>query len=447
MKPQLWSVSILLSLSVRALADSEPSVRLTGIVALVEADDSPGEPIARSVLQPAVRPVESSEVASSPVSLPPVDAKYALVARGADGQDIEPELDATGESGFWFRGAGGWGWTKGNRLPALATTSPTGTPLDATGVLGVPGTRIQFGDSREDGGLREAVGIEGGWWADDFETFGIEGGWFGFGESSTGFVRGSGGDPLLARPFFNASTGLQDSQLVAFPGVLSGSVSVDTTTDFQGAELLARSQWLSGEGVRVDWLAGYRYLSLDDHLGIRESLVSLAPLSAGTTIGVRDQFRTQNQFHGLTIGFASEIRRSRWSLDLVGKLGLGGNQEGVDIDGRTSITTPGGGTVVAPGGLLAQRTNIGSYRQTEFVIVPELDISVGYQLTRHMRGFVGYQLIYWSDVVRSGDQIDAAVNSTQIPPGILVGPPRPRFQFEETDFWAQSLNVGLEFRF
>ncbi len=351
------------------------------------------------------------------------------------------------ETRVWLRGTGGFGWTKGNRLPALVTTSPPGTPQGLAGVLGSPGTRVVVGNSAVDDGSRTALGLEGGWWADELQMIGLQGGWFGMDESSSSFRHRSGGDPILSRPFLNASTSLQDSELVAFPGVLSGAVTVTTATDFGGAELLARSRWLGGQAVRIDWLAGYRFLSLDDDLEVHEPLESLSPLSAGTLIDVRDRFSTHNQFHGITIGAAAEIRRSRWSMHLLGKIGVGGSHERVEIDGRTSITVPGGGATTAPGGLLAQRTNIGDYSQTEFAIVPELDVSVAYHFTRHLRGFVGYQIIYWSDVARSGDQVDLAVNSTQIPPGVLVGPARPAFRFQETDFWAQSLNLGLEFRF
>ena len=54
-------------------------------------------------------------------------------------------------------------------------------------------------------------------------------------------------------------------------------------------------------------------------------------------------------------------------------------------------------------------------------------------------------------MVRPGEQIDVAVNSTQVPTSVLfgplTGPARPAFNFRQSDFWAQGLNLGLEFRF
>jgi hypothetical protein len=60
---------------------------------------------------------------------------------------------------------------------------------------------------------------------------------------------------------------------------------------------------------------------------------------------------------------------------------------------------------------------------------------------------VGYSLVYWSKVIRAGEQIDLNVNPSQFPPGDLVGAPQPQFRAVTTDFWAQGLNFGLDFRF
>jgi hypothetical protein len=121
----------------------------------------------------------------------------------------------------------------------------------------------------------------------------------------------------------------------------------------------------------------------------------------------------------------------------------------VRISGTTVITEPG----LAPnvqGGLLALPTNIGTYSRDRFSVVPEIGVNVGCQVTNRLRVFAGYTFLYWSNVVRPGDQIDTTINPTQLPsaagPGTLVGPARPAFAFHETGFWAQGINVGVQFR-
>ena len=95
-------------------------------------------------------------------------------------------------------------------------------------------------------------------------------------------------------------------------------------------------------------------------------------------------------------------------------------------------------------------TNIGHYTQDNFAVVPELDLKLGFQFTRHTRLVVGYDVLYWSNVARAGEQIDRTVNSTLLPnSGVLPRRaiwPGPQFTFQETGFWAQGINVGVDCR-
>jgi hypothetical protein len=64
---------------------------------------------------------------------------------------------------------------------------------------------------------------------------------------------------------------------------------------------------------------------------------------------------------------------------------------------------------------------------------------------------VGYTFLYWSQVVRPGNQIDTTVNTTQVPThpefGPLTGPAQPMVPFRTTDFWAQGISLGVEVTF
>ena len=68
-------------------------------------------------------------------------------------------------------------------------------------------------------------------------------------------------------------------------------------------------------------------------------------------------------------------------------------------------------------------------------------------MTDGIRAYVGYTFLYLSNVSRAGSQIDPVVNSSQIPPGTLMGAARPAFIRQDTDFWAKGINFGLEIRF
>ena len=90
------------------------------------------------------------------------------------------------------------------------------------------------------------------------------------------------GSPVLARPFFDTSTGKLNSELTGFPGLATGSVHVHSTTSLLGGEgnllhNLCRSCESGCDSCcspalryRFDLLAGLRYMELREGLGIAE---------------------------------------------------------------------------------------------------------------------------------------------------------------------------------
>ncbi len=104
-----------------------------------------------------------------------------------------------------------------------------------------------------------------------------------------------------------------------------------------------------------------------------------------------------------------------------------------------------------PGGLLALNSNIGRFHKDHFSFVPEIGMNVGYQLNDNIRVFAGYNFLYWTGVLRPGDQIDRALDVTRIPNFPVAAAPvsglHPSVPFKTTDFWATGVNVGIEFRY
>lgn len=357
-------------------------------------------------------------------------------------------------SKVWFRGDYLLWWTKGTELPPLVTTSPAGTPRAEAGVLGEPGTTILFGDGYVNNDSRAGYRLSGGFWLDDIEQYGIAFDYFELRARRTSFVAGGDGDPIIARPFYNVETGLEDSQLVSFPGLISGSVSVDSRDYFQstGAWLTLNLSGadLAQRGYRINLLAGYRYYRYIDSLSIHEDLTVTEldpPGLTGTRIDVLDDFRTENEFNGGEIGFRTEVYSGRWSLGLLTKMAIGNNRQVVTIQGQTTTTIPSLLPVTNPGGLLTAHTNIGRYTDDQFTIIPQLGLELGFRVCNHLRLYTGYDLIYWPHVQTAGSQIDMNVDPRNIPPAQPGGTKFPEPQLVSTDFWAQGLNFGVELRY
>jgi hypothetical protein len=357
------------------------------------------------------------------------------------------KLWVTGEYLLW--------WLRGDRLPPLVTTSPSGTPVTAAGVLGAPGTQVLFGDQRVNGDSRSGGRITAGYWLDHGCTWGIEARFFMLEGLNDSFDAQSPGAPILARPFLHTASGEATSELVAFPGILAGSVAAsDRSRSLLGAEALVRKTLLAKCGnlgqFRFDVLAGYRFLCLDESLSVQENLTSTGTNSlvpAGTRFVVRDEFDTDNVFNGGQFGLAVGLRTGACTLDVIGKVALGATSQSVSINGSTATALPGGPINVFSGGLLALGSNSGRHSETSFSFVPELGVNLGLWVTHHVRLTAGYTLLYWTDIVRPGDQIDLVVNPNLLPPARPGGQPRPAFLDERTSLWAQGLSLGLELRY
>jgi hypothetical protein len=325
---------------------------------------------------------------------------------------------------------------KGDSLPALVTTG-------GTGVLGAAGTSVLFGNSDVNDDGRSGFRIQAGYRFDPSKRTGIDAHFFILGDTSTDFSAASAGAPLLARPFLNATTGLQDALLIASPGLVSGSIAITEESRLLGAGAAYRTELCTScvGGGPVSGVIGYRYLRLRDDL--RFFSFQNAP-GIPAVFTTNEQFSTANDFHGLDLGLTGEILRGPWSLVWLAKLALGGTFTGLDISGST-VTVSGGGTVTSAGGLLALPTNIGSFSESRFAVVPELSARLGYQFTPRLRGYVGYDVLWWTGVVRPGGAIDTTVNPTQLSGGALVGPARPAVRFGSDTYWVQGVSVGLAF--
>ena len=362
---------------------------------------------------------------------------------------------------IWVRGEYLYWFTEGMHVPPLVTTGPS---LSQPGYIGSPGTTILFGGNQVDGAGRSGGRITFGTWLDSCHKVGLEAYFFGLGTANAGYSALSFGNPILSRPFFDTrpTLGNENVELVAAPGELIGQVTASTYTRFQGAGACAIFNLCCGSrcysnsclpclngpgGSRLDLLLGYRYLNLRDGVSVNENLYSVNPNLPGT-FSIFDSFTTQNQFHGFEIGTRAVAYRGAWSLELLSTLSLGVNIQNASVNGSTT-TTQNGTSTTYPGGLLALSSNIGNYKQNQFAVVPELGANLGYQLTPRLRALVGYTFLYWTGVARAGDQIDTSVNSTLLPnsPTGPAGDTRhPMFVWQDTNFWAQGISAGLDYR-
>jgi hypothetical protein len=348
-------------------------------------------------------------------------------------------------------------WASAEYLLWWLKDAPLGAPIatrgsltDAfPGALGQPGTHV-ISPGRLDFAPFSGSRITLGGWLNDDRTIGIEGSGFLLESASARyFTGGATGSPPIFVPFFNPDvTSFGGIGERAFPfgaiGSTSGTVTATNRTRLWGSEINGLFNLANEDSFTLTLLGGFRYLDLEESLGI--DLLGNFPPPPPLFLLTHDRFGTRNQFYGGQAGARGEMRMGNFFVSLTGKVALGDMVEHVTATG-VAIQPP----VTVRGGFFVQNSNFGRRGSDEFAVIPQVSGQVGMDVTENIRVHIGYDFLYISDVVRPGDQFDRRVNFSQqaapVGAGALIGPALPASQFNHSDFWAHGINFGVTLRF
>jgi hypothetical protein len=331
--------------------------------------------------------------------------------------------------------------------------------LASRGILGNPGTTPLFEDSNFAYSYKSGGKLTAGFWFNACQSVGFEANGFLLEQSRDNFAVSSApsGLPLLASPFVNTLGPVESASFISLPGQNTGKFLATTTDRVWGAEGDFVVGMCHNGPTRSDLLLGFRYLDLTENLDIfrRTSLFPgiTVPFGGGfvnapQNISIDDSFDTRNQFFGGTIGYRWEHTWDCFCIGLEVKGSLGTTKEDIHIQG-VSQAVAGNGTVRdVPGGLLALNgTNIGRVEKFRLTGIPEGEFKIGYHINRNILLSLGYNFIYWSSVVRPGDQLNRNVNTTFLPTssafGVPFSTPQPMLNLHMTDFWVQGISAGV----
>ncbi len=333
-------------------------------------------------------------------------------------------------------------WRRPQQLPALITTSPDGTDRDLAGQLDQDDTTILFGQDRYGKSVSAGGRFTLGRWLDPSQCYSLTGRFWLAGSENYSFNANSLDFPILARPFLNVTTdadGEVDAQLIAFTDELNGNVSVSGTSDIYGADISFNQLCREGLGGRIDLMYGYQFLRINEGLGISsETMVTGGTtLPIGSMITVRDQFDTENEFHGGHVGFSGFHREGCWSLDGLIKFGFGNLSRRATLSAET-VTANGGQTATDANGLLVRSSNAGDYSDNTFAWVPELNLNVGYRWRPCVDLTVGYSLVGLTEALQPWRTI-----SSSLATDLSDDPTEPTVNFKYRDHWVQGINFGV----
>jgi hypothetical protein len=413
-----------------------------------------------------------SQPEGAPPSAPPAPAPEATAPAeapapaGTGAPDLTlPSAFSGGDSGFGSFGDHGphytvnaeyifWVIKTAHLLPPLLRNDDTPSGQGDIDLAGGTNGNLNYNAFS---GARFGLGY---WWGDCPEL-GVEGRLMFLGRHSLHF--NDEANPVLVRPFVDVSTGSQSSVVVGFPGLGTGGATVDSTSEFWGLELSGYFNLVDDtvvDGLRLDALAGLRYLELNEDFTLASATSFNRDLSdfpqlaaagfAGNQLRILDTFLTRNRYTAGHIGLRAKYFGDLANIDFRVKLAMGTNEEQIKIDGGQQRILANGTSVRSRGGLLALPSNIGRFNKDQFAFAPELEGTINVPFGHHINLNLGYNFIGLSRVVRPGDQIDTNIDSTQIPnlgtpTGNRSNLPRPSLPYKQTKYYAHGFNIGLEF--
>ena len=360
---------------------------------------------------------------------------------------------STRDNCFWFSGEYLMAWMHGATLPQLVTTSIPGTAQSAAGVIGAPGTSTLFGGTAaSDGGLCSGLRLGAGWWFSDDRTLGLEAGFMALQSQTSGFAATSNGSQILARPYTDATTSLNQAVLLAFPGSVrrtSVVVAANSAGFFSGnidfVDKNYETSW-----YRLSSIFGYRYYTYSENLRIDQDIMPTSTAFVpGTQIASSDHFATRNIFNGADLGLRNEFYWNNFSLEVLTKIAIGRMNALASVNGSSVTSVPGTAPVISQNGVYALGSNSGAFSRDHMAILPELGLTLKWQVCNCTQLRLGYSLMLLNGAVCGpATRSTKLINPANFVPGtVSPSPNEPSFMLRTSDVWIQSLNFGLVITF
>jgi hypothetical protein len=265
--------------------------------------------------------------------------------------------------------------------------------------------------------FRVGMGLNAGVWLDRCQNRGLDAGFYFLGVE-TRTVQGNFPGGLVMFPDGPARG---EPVVLRLPdpliAVLTGTFPVTTSNWFATADVNYRRTLVCEDAYRLDALFGYRFGYVIDEVYLGD------PRDNEDKDHRLNRLAVANQFHGGQVGLAGEYRfADGWYVNGTAKAAFGAVFTDVTAGGL--FPTPQVGT--AAGFVSTRVTDSNSSR---FAVLPSVGMAVGRQIGDRGRVFAGYSFQYLNGVSRLGDVLD------------------PAGSLRTTDFWVQSVGLGVELRF
>lgn len=367
----------------------------------------------------------------------------------------------------WFDDAPAWfkpffeatpqptGWLRVDYLNWRLRDAPLATPLLTTsdvadaGRIAAPSTTVLYGGHSQNLGSFSGIRVSGGCWFTFNPWIGAEFSVFGLPGRESHFQVASSQTPhqLLALPFFNQTSGtaVSDSIVIAQPGGATASAAAMLQTSLWGIEgnaLRRRRRSFGRGGDELALLGGIRFIQLNERLDFSSSSSAAGGINRG------DDIHTQSSFIGFQTGLRSLRQWGRFSFTATGKIGFGATNDLVTVAGHYNSIGFGSPqpSLLPNGNPTTTPADVSNNFLYAFSVVPEVQAMLSYDLLPRLRFSAGYDFLYWTRLIRPGDQLDtraSLANTTSA----LAAPIQPVPLDRHSDFWLRGWSMSLTYHY
>lgn len=222
-------------------------------------------------------------------------------------------------------------------------------------------------------------------------------------------------------------------QWISFPesvaSSFAGTFTATHSSWFTTVDVNYRRSLVRQESFRLDALVGYRFASVADGLSLDNPVPDSQEYNYVT--GQYDTtpstvqmpgFVVTNSFHGGQVGFDGEVRAGYLTLGVAAKVAFGA------VRTRLSETELFATPEVFTGSGFVPRATVPT--AARYAVMPTLTTTLGWEVGRSSRLFVGYSFAHLNGVARLGDVLAPTGGEART-----------------TDFWAHAVRLGLEVRY
>ncbi len=237
---------------------------------------------------------------------------------------------------------------------------------------------------------------------------------------------------------------------VEFSADFTARIEGASSSKFFGFEANANNRYFTIGQTKVSGIYGLRYLDLTLNQSLFQAISvtddryiidAFTQLPTTATTFLAGNYEAHNQFYGAQVGARFDSDYGRFYINGFGKFAFGAMQQNLRTN-ESVVNTD----IFIPESVYPSQT-LTTENRTRLAFVLEGNLNAGFHLTENLSVFAGYNAMVMTRVAQFTTNDAPASGNGKIALGSAAQPIPVSNIFTEGRYYAQGLNLGLEFRY